>query len=97
MPNTKTLTAFVYAHKSAYSTPEESHFIMLSGYPIDDPSFILLETRDLEVNVPEESELIPKTVAALEAKKQKIRADAHVEVEKIEDRIQSLLYLTHKE
>lgn len=56
-----------------------------------DPEYILIEARELEFESLSDRELKREFVAALRKKKSKVRADAQVELNSIDEQIQELL------
>jgi hypothetical protein len=87
-------TVYLTAHWNKYSKTFE--YSNQSYPPSSDSSYILLETRELDVAELSYSDLQKLATLAIRNKKNKILADAHVEAEAIEQEIQELLAIEDK-
>lgn len=65
----------------------------LSYYPQKIEGWTKVGTAQITVTFDDDDEIIGNMVDALKAQKQKVQADAQVEINRIEERIQSLLAL----
>ena len=57
---------------------------------------VFVKEQDVEIEVPDDFDPRPQQVAALEAEKQKARAEFHARVTEIDRKIQSLLAIEHE-
>jgi len=94
---TEKLTLHIYAFKSELASPEDLFTITAYPYLIDSKNFILVETREVEVTVPDETALTLAFIAGLREMKKDVQAKAQQELDKIDDLISAHLQLTHKE
>lgn len=85
---------FIHARYSEYTKN-----FSFEVYPTDMSAYgyIHLETRELTFSPPPLTNLIFLQTQQLKDKLEKVRADAQVEVTKIEEALQKLLCLEHKE
>ena len=65
----------------------------LSYYPLQIAGWTKVGTAHITVTFDDDDEIIGNMVDALKAQKQKVQADAQVEINRIDERIQSLLAL----
>ena len=89
----KDIVVFLHRDKSSYSNEYSytPHSCDMSNY-----GYVLISQKTIIFDLPDENEMIQKEIAVLNIKAQKIKADAFVEVEKINEKIQSLLAIEDK-
>ena len=89
----KEFIAFLHRSKQSYET-EYKYLI----YPCDmsEYGYTFLAENVVHFNLPTESLMLNKEIEMLNKKAQKIKADAFVEVDRINEKIQSLLAIEDK-
>ncbi|MDE1494504.1 hypothetical protein KKJ22_15800 [Xenorhabdus bovienii] len=90
-PNTLKVTIYVYAKEGL---DKQIEFNTLTFKPANTAYWgALVHRHDVEITLPSvnKSDLIHAQINALEAEKEKVLASVQIEVNRIEDRIQSLL------
>lgn len=96
-----TATLYVYCSKAELSW--ESDEIIVKTYDSTSHSYscnhILIDTVEAEIEfaMPDEREILNLAVSNLKAEKSKIEADAYIKAKFIQDKIDSLLCLEHKQ
>lgn len=96
-----TVTLYVYSAKSL--VPWEADEIIVKTYDSTDGAYrcshILIDTveTEIEFTMPSEREILNRVVANLKAEKTNIEADAYIQAKAIQDKIDSLLCIEHKQ
>lgn len=89
MPMLKT-TVYLYRYQPEYlDTP----VLVAAGYKSNNPEYILVDTRELTVEVQHADYYIPEKVRMLREQKDKVYVDAQQEIAVIDDKIAKLLCL----
>lgn len=60
------------------------------------PEYIAIKPVNIELEIPDDFDPVPRQIEALKAKKQEILADAQFKANNIEEQIQRLLCIEHK-
>ena len=89
----KEITAFLHRQKESYET-EYRYSVYNSD--MSDYGYTLLAEKTVYFDLPTESLMLNKEIEMLNRKAQKIKADAFVEVDRINEKIQSLLAIEDK-
>jgi hypothetical protein len=82
------LTAHVYYNK--YRWEDKGEYLLFYAKVDSTDTMIYVNSQELEIEVPENFDPRPSQIAALEAQKQKARADYQATVNDINDRISKL-------
>lgn len=96
---TGTITAFLTdTHKDLtpamlIAAKPETALSSISFYHRDIPGWTKIGTAEITVTFDDDDEIIGNMVESLKAEKQKLQADTQVAINKIDERIQSLLAL----
>ena len=89
----KEITAFLHRSKESYET---EYRYSVYNCDMSEYGYTLLAEKKVSFDLPTESLMLNKEIEMLNRKAQKIKADAFVEVEKINEKIQSLLAIEDK-
>ncbi|BET97664.1 hypothetical protein [Xenorhabdus taiwanensis] len=90
-PKTLKITLYVYAKEGV---DRQVEFTTFTNKPVNTAFWgALVSQHDVEITLPSvnKSDLVQAQIKGLEAEKEKVLANAQVEVNRIEDHIQSLL------
>ena len=89
----KEIPVFLHRDKSIYSNEYSytPHSCDMSDY-----GYVLILQKTISFDLPDENEMIQKEIAVLNRKAQKIKSEAFVATEKINNQIQSLLAIEDK-
>lgn len=93
-PNKQTRKIYLHAKKETWET---EYSLYLATSDLTSVGWILLETREISVTMPPPQELDLRMIEALQARKKSIQVNTEIELQSIDDHIQSLQQLTHKE
>jgi hypothetical protein len=85
-----TTTVYLYRYKPEYM---DTPILVAAGYESANADYILVDKRELTVEVQDDSYYVPEQVRMLRNAKDKIYADAAQEVAEIDDKIAKLLCL----
>jgi hypothetical protein len=89
-------TDTVYIHWQKYLWQDEEKF-KLKGYKDDtSPDCIFIREMEVEFEVPDDFDPVPKQIDMLKEAKQKLMADTQVKINNIDEQIQSLLAIEDK-
>ena len=93
---TKTIKMNLYADAD-YG--EEAKYIITAACEMEDFGYVLVGSKEIEVEIaiPESFDIVNAKIDALKAEKQKIGATAQVQMNNIEEQIQSLLAIEFNE
>ena len=61
------------------------------------PDYTLVQEQDFEIDVPDNFDPTPQQIAALKEKKEELRAEMQLKLNNIDEQIQKLLSLEHKQ
>ncbi len=86
---------FVFWEKSFVT--DKSTFTIWKCKVNDDPTRVFISEQEVEIEVPDNFDPVPGMISGLKAEKQRIQAECNVKVENIEDQIQRLLAIEHKQ
>jgi len=90
----KTATIYISTHWNRYS--KELQYSIKDYEPCEGGESTLLEAREITFETPNDTTLRLRVAEALRARKQKVLAEAHIEVKEIEEQIQEMLALEDK-
>lgn len=74
----------------------QGHRFVIESTDMSSVGWVMCEEREIDFEPPPETVLVAGTIAGYRAEQAKIRADATVKVNAIEETIQSLLSIEHK-
>ncbi|MEE9315999.1 MAG: hypothetical protein V3U97_02710 [bacterium] len=89
------ITETVYLLASPASWEESGYSYSIASCEID--SYITLDSMEVAMDVPDHLDLTGVHIDLLKTEKQKILAEAGLKAANIEDQIQRLLFIEHKE
>ena len=89
----KEIEIFLHRDKSRYSN---SYSYTPHSCDMSDYGYILILQKTISFDLPDENEMIQKQIAVLNRKAQKIKSDAFVAIEKINNQIKILLAIEDK-
>lgn len=92
LPKSITRDIFVFYGIKGYSAGE----ISVWDQDMSGEERILLATSQVTVKIPEGMKIKDKVVEVLQAEKDKVLANAHMKAQELQNRIDSLLQLTHQ-
>lgn len=61
------------------------------------PDFVVIKAVELEFDIPDDFDPVPKQIESLKAKKQEVMADTQMKLNQLDEQIQRLLCIEHKE
>lgn len=76
---------------------EKGDWYVMDSKVEDDGEWTFIREEIVEVDAPDEFDPRPQQIAGLRATRQKVQADAQMQINKIDGQIQSLLAIEHKE
>ena len=88
-----TIKGFISYKKDGWSKGNDYHFYK---HDMSEHGYVTVMPHEIAVEVPDDFDPRPQQVAALEAEKQKARAEFHARVTEIDRQIQSLLAIEHE-
>ncbi len=95
MKHTEEITVYIHAQRNY---KDEIKFSVI-GCDMSQYGYVLLETKNVtvEFNIADDFSLDAAEIKAMRAEQKRIQAEAQMLVTRLEDRIQSLLCIEHKE
>ena len=88
-----TIKGFINYKKDDWFEWNDYHF---NKYDMSEQGYVTVMPHEIEIEVPDDFDPRPQQVAALEAEKQKARAEFQKRVTEIDRQIQSLLAIEHE-
>ena len=88
-----TIKGFINYKKDDWCEGGDYHFYK---YDMSKHGYVAVMPHEIAVEVPDDFDPRPQQVSALEAEKQKARAEFHARVTEIDRQIQSLLAIEHE-
>ena len=88
-----TIKGFINYKKDDWCEGNDYHF---HQFDMSEHGYVTVMPHEIAVEVPDDFDPRPHQVAALEAEKQKARAEFHARVTEIDRQIQSLLAIEHE-
>ena len=88
-----TIKGFINYRKDDWCEGNDYHF---NKCDLSEHGYVTVMPHEIDVEVPDDFDPRPQQVAALEAEKQKARAEFHARVTEIDRQIQSLLAIEHE-
>lgn len=89
-----TIKGFINYRKTLYGESECDYYFQQCD--MSEYGYVTVRPHEIEVEVPDDFDPRPQQIAALEAEKQKARAEFHARVTEIDRQIQSLLAIEHE-
>lgn len=89
----KEINVFVHREKSHFG---DDYSYTAQSCDMSDYGYVLLGQQTIMFEIPSENDMVKKEIDMLNAKANKLKLDAHLAVEKIEEKIQSLLAIEDK-
>ena len=92
-------TVKTYLYHVQYDWDDAVHYKLDSSETMAQasPHWAMIRECHFEVDIPDDFDPVPQKVANLKAAKDEVLAKAHVQAQNIEDQIQRLLCLEHKQ